>query len=162
VHPAGCQVAVNGSDLATDCGYVLSSTGGVSAITFTYTNGNSTSGYTAISMFEYHTTLTAAFDVDGTRVSSTGGSPAGVTLTLTGSNDVIAQNINGLSGGASAITGTYTNPADFIAGFGWAGSINTNSGTAPTWTITSNEAGMSAIAFKETSTPTPSMPPVVL
>lgn len=89
-------------------------------------------------------------DVGGARdQSATTANPAGIGLTLTGSNDVIVQYVN-YGTNATAISGTYTSPADFPGGSGVAGSINTSSGTAPTWTATSSTGALGALALKET------------
>jgi hypothetical protein len=103
-------------------------------------------------LVEYsHTLDVVMLDTVGSRdQSSAVTNPAGVTLTLAtnGSDETIVQYIVS-AGTVSAISGSYTNPADFSTTFGVAGVINTNSGTAPTWTTTSGRAALGALAFRE-------------
>jgi hypothetical protein len=131
--------------LGSDCGYTLSSVSGKTSITVTRTDA--TSHIWRVSATEYSfSAASIAFDVVGKRdQSSNCTSCAGVALTLTGTNDAIYQ--IDASGLPSAIT-TYS-PADFAAHIGAASLINTNSGTAPTWTQSNNPSALSAIAFKE-------------
>ena len=132
----------------TEMGYILSATGGATTITGTL---SATSPWSAAVLEYSYTSGPISVDAQGHREQTTGTtSCAGVTLTLTGTNDVIVQIANP-SGSISAVTSPYTSPADFPGGNGVAGSINTTSGTAPTWTQTSSTDALSAIAFKETA-----------
>jgi hypothetical protein len=134
------------SGLGTDCAYTLSSTSGATTITVTRTN--TTSYAWRISMTELSSTAAMSLDSGCPQVrdQTTGtASPAGVTLTLAGANDVIIQNIWG--GVMSAISSPYNSYASFSADLGTAASLNTLSGTAPTWTQASSKAALSAVCF---------------
>lgn len=150
-HPA-CDVRHSVTEnVGASCGYVLSSTATAGPITVTYTNGNATSGDVAIAILEYHSTAgPGVFDTASTVDDAASTSPPGVALTLAGAGEVVAQCLSS-AGTASAITSPYTSPAIFPSGYGFAGSINTASGAAPTWTTTNHIAVGSALAFKETS-----------
>jgi hypothetical protein len=130
--------------------YVLSSTSGVTSITCTL-SGSASATYEIEYEFSY-TASSIALDTDGTRTDTSGnGTFAGVTLSPTGSNDVLLQACYPTNT-ATAIT-TYT--GTFPGGIGFGRLLNSTSGTAPTWTVSSGgRAAMAAIAFTETSTPT--------
>lgn len=150
-HCSACHVA-DSSGLAVDASFTCSSTSGTTSISIGL---SSTVSSWAAEIIEYSYTSGCAIDTQGTRdQSSNSANPAGVTLTLTGTNDVIVQFING-SNSASAISGSYTNPADFPGGDGAGGAMNTTSGTAPTWTMTSGKAALGAIALEETGGASP-------
>lgn len=126
--------------------YCLSAAAGTS-VTFTW---SATSGsVTAIDVFEFSHAGTMSFDVAGIRDQSTSvSSMAGVTLTLTGASDVIMQlDINNASN-PTAISSPYSFQNVNGDGIGW--SLNTASGTAPTWTKSGPDASaLAAIAFTE-------------
>lgn len=151
------DAATNNSDAtiggAQEMAYALISTSGATSCTITTTNAIN-GGVMVFS--EYSTTTSGfAFDTSSARTQTTTTNTAGVTLTLSGSNDVVIQAVSP-NGTASAISGTYTSPASFPGGWGYAGSINTASGTAPTWTISSGNDILDAEAFKEISAGGPS------
>lgn len=151
---SACSIhAGAGSQTGVSCTYTLASVSGAASITINYSNGNATSGFTRAAAFEYSFTGSSiALDTANKADDGTATNPAGVALTLTGTNDIIAQYVC-TAGTASAISGAYTNPADFQGGDGWAGAINTTTGTAPTWTATATGSSVSAaaIAFNEVS-----------
>jgi hypothetical protein len=146
VHCTGCQ-QFDASAGSTDMAYVLASTAGVTSITIT--NAANVGAFFAIRLLEYsYTNGPIAFDVAGVADRTTCTACAGITLTLTGTQlEAIIQSAVPTNA-FTAVSGTYTNPADFTDG-GIAGSLNTSSGTGPTWTQnTTGTAAMSAIAFK--------------
>lgn len=149
-HPAGCN-GTSGSTFGTDCAYTLASTSGTTSITVTRTDATTHTWRVAATELSF---TSGPVSVDSgspqTRTQTTAvTNPAGVTLTLTGSNDAIYQMI--LSTTPSAITSPYSTNVDFSGPGGFAVSINTVSGTAPTWTTASSAAALSAIAFTETA-----------
>jgi hypothetical protein len=132
---AGTIVTSAGLAGSQEMFYILSSTSGTTTCTFNTTNAMNSGGVAA--MAEYSTTTPGfVFDNAGGRDQNTTTNPAGITLTLSGSNDVIVQSITP-NASCSAISGSYTNPALFPGGWGFAGIVNTASGTAPTWTCSS-------------------------
>jgi hypothetical protein len=162
-HCGTCQM-FNATAGGTDASYTLSSTSGATSIVFTLSASNSGGAWVAAVLEYSYTAGPISFDAASTRNQSTASaSQAGVALTLTGSNDVIVQTATEQSS-ASAISAPYTQPALFPSGDGVAGAINTASGTAPTWTATSGQAGLMGIAFKESGGGggSPTMPPRVL
>ena len=149
---SGCYQTDNNAR-TTDLAYCLSSTSGATTITVTRTTTTSATWQAAVWELSF-TGSSASLDTFGKRQQSTATtSPAGVTLTLTGSNDAIIQIIRTGGTTPSAISAPYNLHAG-SGGAGWAESINTVSGTAPTWTTGSGRAALSAIAFAEITSST--------
>lgn len=130
-----------------DIWYCLNSASGVTSITL-----NTAATFDHGTVSEYSTTSGPPLaDVCSNRTGATATSQPGVTLTLTGTNDVIVQ------GASCAATITAVSPLAYHAPFavpngnGVAGSTNTASGTAPTWTEGSSNNNLSACAFMETT-----------
>lgn len=149
VVPGTCHAGVSVNPYPMWCGYTLSTVSGATTVTATYSVAPSDMYWTYI---EYSGNTPFTFDVLGTvdaRASCT--SCAGVTLTLNGTRDVIVQGSQSNVTGATAISAPYTSPDDHGSGF--AGSINTSSGTAPTWTMsgTTTDLELIGIAFTEAS-----------
>jgi hypothetical protein len=156
VPSPGTSACSNNTIGASLCAYNLSLSSGVTSISIT------TNGFMFDSVIEFleyswtgggSATLDTQSSTAGTGVFNT--SWPGQSLTLSGSSDVIVQGISLSDGPCSSITSPYTNPADFTAssaGTGWlgiGGSINTSSGSAPTWSCSSTELeSTGAIAFK--------------
>lgn len=147
VFPAGCQDS-NGSVGAISCGYVLSSSSGVTSITPTM---NTSDNY-AVAVYEVsRTSGTWVLDTAPLfTLNSASATPAGQALTLTGSKDAIFQEIEVPAGPITAIGGGYN---AITTTFGNQGAtsylLNTTSGTAPTWTNTTSQSSVvSAIGFK--------------
>ena len=136
----------SGGVLAVDCAYTLSSTSGATTITVTRTD--TTSYGWRIGMIELSSTAAMSLDSGcpqvGDQTTSTT-SPTGVTLTPLGVNDVIIQNIFGNV--PTAISSPYNTYSSFSQNLGVGASLNTLSGTAPTWTQTSGKAALSAVCF---------------
>jgi len=151
VHPTGsssCNEYANSSDV--DCAYTLSTTSGATSITLSF--GTTPGPYAAAEYGEWsYTASPASFDAAGVATTSSNTNPqTAVALTLTGSNDLIVQFLSG-TWAATAISSPYTSQANFTNGYGFAGAINTTSGSAPSWTMNNTGAGvvMGAIAFTE-------------
>jgi hypothetical protein len=163
VEGTNCPAYYSGVAGGVSCGYVLSSTGGVSSITVTYTNGNATTGYTALFIWEYHTTLSSwNYSVSGTNTDANASPAPGVGLTLTGGTNYVIAQVIVSNQAVTAISGSYTNPADINSVQAAAGAMGVSSGTAPNWTVSSNAyAAVSAIAFYESGSVSPNMPPAV-
>ena len=147
----GCHASDSTAAVAVDMAYCLNSASGQTSISITRTGG--TTGWTS-AVFEYSFTAgnTVAIDTGSGIDDSTSTTPQnGPALTLSGSNDLIVQTFRcGTTKHVTAVSGTYTNPADFSSNQGWAGSINTSSGTAPSWTLSGAARGAgAAIAVKE-------------
>lgn len=154
---------VNGTCSVTNGGiggvfgaYSVNLASGITSISATLSAGTAFNG--EVEFLEYSTTGgPPIFDTCAGTVNGSSATPAGQVLTLSGTNDVIVQVIQSAGPqNATAVTGTYTNPADFpfsgpaAAGYGIAGSINTSSGTAPTWTLNgANTSLVIGMAFKE-------------
>lgn len=139
---------------STDIFYTLASTSGTTSITVT----RSASGSAwACEVAEYSVTAgnTIAYDASNNVNDSTGAiSQPGVALTLGGTNDVITQ-AAGISSTQTinSVSSPYTvldpSPA---ATYMFVESINTSSGSAPTFTLgASNRLEASALALKEVS-----------
>ncbi len=136
------------------CWHNLSLTGGLTSIASTVASNNGRGA----SFMEWHTSLAGGlFGLDsanGTANSSQSNFP-GQGLTLTHSTDVIGQFI-GVSSG-TATTGISAPYGDFTQITGRttcaiADSLNTSSGTAPTWTSAATVATQAiAVALYETS-----------
>lgn len=152
-HPAGCHATDSAGTFSSDCAYTLASTSGTTSITVTRTDAT-TFGWTVAATELSFTAGPVSVDTGTPQVrdqSTNTTTPAGVTLTLAGSNDAIYQIIKG-TGTVSAATSPYDVNNDFLTSSGFATAINTVSGTAPTWTQSSNgKAALSAIAFTESS-----------
>lgn len=139
----GCNFGT--SPLWTDASYVLSAAGGATALTCNLSSA--ASDYIACIVLEYAWSgSTITFDTSNGGSDNYCTSCAGQALTIGGSKDVIIQvgvPLNSLT----AITGSYTTPGLFH-GAAVAGMINTNDGTAPTWTQDSSGlVAIMAIAF---------------
>jgi hypothetical protein len=149
-HPATACHSADGTTRGADCAYTLASTSGTTTITVTRTDATSF-GWNASATEYSFTSGPVSLDTGTPQVrdqTTTVTGPAGVTLTLSGTNDAIYQMIEGTA--PTAVTSPYSTNQNFSANLGAASSINTVSGTAPTWTQTSAKAALSAIAFTET------------
>jgi hypothetical protein len=143
---------IDNSNKSSDLAYCLSSTSGVTTITVT--RGSTTSNTWKVAVWEISFTgASVALDTQGTRAQTTNSSSVvGVALTLTGSNDIIFQLIKAGATTVNNISSPYTRNKT-SAESSWASSLDTVSGTAPTWTLNSAlRAAMSALAFKEVTT----------
>jgi hypothetical protein len=141
---ANCQKG-NGTTGFTDMAYTLSSTSGTTTIEIDLSAGSSGVAYA----WELSSTSTITFDVGNSILQTTNcTSCTGASLTLTGSNDFIAA-IASCGGTCSAVT-PYTADNAFTAGDGQAHSLNTSSGTAPTWTQSpTNPIALASLALKD-------------
>lgn len=145
--PAGCASYLASQIIGAACAYTLASTSG--ATTITVNLSANVSNAWDIDAREYSTTSTAAFDVVGTSQPASSATPAGVTLSLTGTNDVIFQLATTVNA-VTAVNSPWSATLETQNGNGYADSINTGSGTAPTWTCSSSSLSvMAAIAIKE-------------
>ena len=148
---ASCQgYATDGAahTQSTDCGYVLSSTSGAKYITATR-NTHGTNERWGPTFFEIaaasggwvlDTVASASQNTNSTTHTMT-------SSTLTGTNDVILQGFSG-EVGPIVVTPQYSQAACY-SHFCYAMSLNTASGTAPTWTGAGASSGAgSAIAFR--------------
>lgn len=135
--------------------YTLSTQSGDTTITITMSGAvgtNVTAGYVDFGFTSGPVSLDTQGVGDESGVACT--SCAGITLTLTGTNDVIIQqavaanNITAVSAGWTIVDGcNFANSGGCVAD-----SLNTNSGTGPTWTQqASGIVDVGAIAFKETA-----------
>jgi hypothetical protein len=155
-HPATACHAVNSTTRGSDCAYTLASTSGATSITVTRTAAVSA---WQIGIAEYSFTSSPVSLDTGTPQIRTQASAVtscpGVALTLAGTNDVIFQIDS--SANPSSISTPFLFISDFSGnGGGYASSINTIGGAAPTWTQSSAASALSAIAFTETGgAPTP-------
>ena len=146
---SGCRNAGDSTTGGTDCAYTLSAVGGATTVTCNWSA--STAGTCYVKEFPF-TNSPASKDASSSIFDSSAcGSCPGVALTLTGTNDVIMQ-AAACGDTCTAISSPYTGTFNVGDGNGYAHSLNTTSGTAPTWTQTSSArlAGH-AIAFKESA-----------
>src|SRR5271166_9012 len=148
------QYNYSGSNWKTNLdAYVLSSTAGVTTVTFKTTSNvaNWSLEFTELASGG----LTVYYDTANAVQDTTCTSCAGVGLTLSGSNDAILQvgnttaAVSSISGGA----GYGIIDIDTQTHAGYAIATNTNNGSAPTWTTTSGYLAASAIAFTATAPP---------
>ena len=152
--PTGCQLTDNGVKTVS-CAYTISTTSGATTITVTRTSATSATWrayYLEIGSTNSIVIDTGASNGLGTRDQSTTlTTPAGVALTLSAScNCTVVQFIFGT--GVTAVAGSgNTYVGDFTSNAGFAYSINTGVGAAPTWTQTSSRAAVGAIAVKEST-----------
>jgi hypothetical protein len=135
---------------AADIAYCLSSAAGTSTVTVTRAQVGSVGWVAVVQKFSH--TGTVSFDTSGNRQQTTATtSHAGVTLTPTGANDLIVQVMRVGSGAINSITSPYTIATSVNQG-GFAYSVNTVDGAAPTWTSGSSvRSALSAIAIKEST-----------
>lgn len=133
--------------------YCTSSTSGVTSVTIT--SSVLAVNWSAEFIEAAWSGSTIAFDAAGaTAITSNCSSCTGQALTLGGSSDLICQAINTSTDTPSAISGgagytAFTIDVDATyASSGYACAINTTNGGAPTWTITSGQGVVSAIALK--------------
>lgn len=154
VIPSGsstCQITLSGSD-ALSCGYVLSSTTGVSSLSVTM-SGNANASFAIWELAS--TSGPFAFDMEGSATNNPSFDPSGVALALSGSNDVIFQSAF-VPGGTSSVS-FYPMPRVPPGGQGSmflnanAASVvllNTTNGSAPQWVNQQDNATVvSAVAF---------------
>lgn len=139
----GC--AVNGSTLAAQGGWVLSTTATAGPIVITYSAAVSGD---VVELREYSCTGgTVSHDADATADNGTDTSPFnGATLTLTGTNDVIVQWADGKTIDPTSVSAPYGN-FDSAGGVGVADRLNTSSGTASSWIAAGNTSGKTAAAI---------------
>jgi hypothetical protein len=140
VHAPSCAIG------NVDCWYVLSSRAVATAIRGTVTSG----GGRGVAFYEFSigSGCLAYYDNSNSFGNSAGSIQSGPALTLRGSNDVIVQQI--FSGPSIlSINGGYaeaTGPINLAA----ASLLNTISGAAPAWTLSSSAtANVDAIAVSE-------------
>jgi Ig-like domain-containing protein len=146
-----CQIMLSGSD-ALSCGYVLSSTAGVSSLSVTM-SGNTNASFAIWELASASGPF--SFDVEGSASNNPSFAPPGVALALSGSNDVIFQSAF-VPGGTSSVS-YYPMPRVPPGGQGTmflnanAASVvllNTTNGNAPLWVNQQNNATVvSAVAF---------------
>ena len=146
VHAPNCAASTDSLDV--DCWYVLNSTPGAAAITATVTAGSAR----GVEFYEFSVGAGcfAAYDSSGSSGNNPASGQPGIALTLTGFNDVIVQ---GIAAGAtvSSINGGYALSTAGASNRYAALLLNTVSGTAPMWTLSSNRAAaLNAIAISET------------
>lgn len=159
VHCPNCFNAGGGSTLGVDDYYILSTVGGGTAINCNFSGAV---GFGECGAREYSVTSGAVPIFDTSNASSTGGGTctpcSGVTLTPTSSTDLIVQSIFP-GANATAVGAPYGN-GDFNQG-GMADRLNTNSGTAPSWTMTGtpDTATVNGIAFRITGQALLATPP---
>jgi hypothetical protein len=143
-----CYVNDSATNFTSDCGYILPLSNNTS-VTLAFTRSNTTSGAWRVWYAEcVKSSGSISLDTGspGVRDQTTNTtSPLGVSLTLQGSNDCIVQAI---SANTSAISSPYSTNAVYAATGGVGVALTQSSGTAPTWTTTSNKSALSAIAFK--------------
>lgn len=159
--PSNVAASGNNSNLAfeaTDCAYILSSTGGATSVSFTWNlKANTTTANIDVEFLEVsRSTGTAILDASGSTSNNncSTGSCIGPALTLNGASEFVAQWI-AHSDGCSAISGaSYTNPFDNDTSnvFGtFAGALNQSSAPAQTWTCSTTGGtpytAMGAIGF---------------
>lgn len=144
-----------GNILSNVIAYCTASTSGTTTVTLTGSTGLPTLVWSMEFVEFAWSGSTIAYDTGGTTsVSADCTSCTGQALTLSGSSDLICQMFNTSSSNPSAITGgagytAFTLEVDANYGsVGYACAINTTTGTAPTWTITSGQGQVSAIALK--------------
>ena len=154
IVPAGsntCQITLSGSD-ALSCGYVLSSTAGVTSLNVTMSGSTNAS----FAIWELASASGSfSFDAEGSATNNPSFDPSGAALALSGSNDVIFQS-SFVPGGTSSVS-FYPIPRVPPGGQGTmflknnAASVvllNTTSGTTPLWVNQQNSATVvSAVAF---------------
>lgn len=135
------------STLGTTCGYILSSTSVTTQVfTATMASGPNIGWVFAIEDVSF-TGGSVSKDTAGATLDAACTSCAGITLTLAG-GDAVFQFANPTNS-ISAVSSPYTTNASFAGGNGYANSLNTSSGTAPTWTNSpSGTVAVAAIAFK--------------
>lgn len=149
-HPSACAASESGTNVrASDCAYTLASTSGTTSITVTRNSSTSSAWHICAAEVSF-TASSVSVDTgnaNGNTNTSTSASTSatGVTLSILGSNDVIFQILSG--GTPTAINESYAGV--FAAATGSATLINTTTGTAPTWTQSSNQWAASAIAVAE-------------
>lgn len=144
--PVACQ-ATDAAPKSSSIAYTTASTSGTTSITITKTT--TTSGAWRVTATELSSTGTITFDTCNGRDQNTSTtSMAGATLTLSGSNDAIVQ---AASGGVISAVAPACYSSNFTTGstFAEAVCINTNSGTAPTWTQGSGRGALTGIAFQD-------------
>jgi hypothetical protein len=152
-HPSECAGYDSTAGRFTHWAYTLSSTSNATTITVTRSSTNGVAWYISVTELSF-TSGPLSVDAIGTVDDTTGStSQPGVALTLRGTNDAIVQIINGGANQTSVFSppganySSYTNFADHC---GFATSINTTSGAAPTWTSQGSlRAAGSAIAITE-------------
>jgi hypothetical protein len=146
------------SSQTNGCAYSLSSTSGVTTVTFTM----SASGTYGIDLYEIHRT-SGSWTLDtqaSNNVATSTNNNIGPALTLSGSNDVIFQELTGTGffnselGYPQPYIGSAAGFQVFFDNTNIGGStgvlLNTTNGAATHWlgTLTGNPITMSAIAFK--------------
>lgn len=147
---SNCSIANSGSG-TLDAAYTLNSTSGATSISVTMSSAPS--AVWKVEILEYSfTNGPISLDASGSTSNTTStSSPPGQGLAVAGLNDVIVQAIK-VGPNATAISGSYTSPADFSGSYGWAGWVNTITGTAPTWTSSaSSQSAVLGIAFTESA-----------
>jgi hypothetical protein len=120
----------------------------------TCTLSGAPASWNACIIYEFHTTGTsitkdpnASSSGFTASVAVSGGHCAGKTLTLTGTDDVLVQ-FAIPSNSITAVSAGWTTDATPVDGMGYAYKLNTNSGTAPSWTDTSGTCTVAGIAFR--------------
>jgi hypothetical protein len=156
-YPAGAHYYNGAQGAGTNGAYCLSSASGVTSITVTL-SGTPGSGLQTFDFIEYAWSG-STISLDGAPASGNvieSSTPSGIAQTLSGSNDVIVQWIRtdrSTSSDVTSISGSYSNPFDTPTAdaTGYAGSINTSNGAAPTWTLDiSVQTQVASMAFSGT------------
>ena len=159
-HTEGNFQPLDGSITATDStrgnvdiAYLLSSLGGCTQFTFTF---SASSGTPFIGILEATYTSPGMASLDGAcgesdnTVATT--TQAGIGFTLTGTSDFMVQQIK-KAAGATAINESYVLPVSFVYSLPtsliWTPAylLNSSTGTAPTWTIGNSTSVTDGCAF---------------
>lgn len=160
--PASACHNFSASAYNVDAGYVLSTTGGATAVTITLSSTIAGSYNVFVTDYAY-TNGPIAFDTAATRNSTVCGlTCAGVALTLAvGRNDVVFQECSG-GPNCTGINLNYSTNIQNGAAFSSRG--NTSDGTAPTWVLDQTGGTMQFIgmAFKEAAQPLGTKGPLVI
>jgi hypothetical protein len=148
VPSSGC-FTLAGSNIATDCAYFLSPPSSGTSLVVNLGYAPAADWY--VGAVECESSGTAYYDTAGASVFTTNtASPTGPSLTLSGANDCI---VNGIRPGQkpTGISLPYMDAfSTFDADLDTAYSLNTASGTGPTWTLSNAAiAATDAIAFKD-------------
>lgn len=159
VHPTspGCYATITaiGITNTTDCGYILSATGGAVTISWAWTASALAISYVEVFELRKSTGAAFAFDTAAGITSASCNICTAPALTLTGTVDYIAQwttpwnFVVAITGGD--VSG-YQSPIDMNAAgqYAVAGVLNATSGTPPAWIQLGapHSLAMSGVAFK--------------
>lgn len=135
------------SNLGTEQAYNLNMTGGGTIVTLTLSAGPTVGWDMEFREYSY-SGPSASLDTGNTASDATCTTCAGATLTLGGTQDTIVQLI-APNNSCTAVASPFNTNAEFTTnGDGYADRLNTNAGTAPSWTCASGVAAVGGIALK--------------